>query len=140
MLKVQGAEEEPPLLQSLEDQRIGVLYKGAGPGGAGYELPVAVHQVDKGQAVLPANPVVVFAQGRGDVNDAGALGQGDIGVSHHQESLFVQDNVLGQREQGNVFHPHQVGAQTGGADVRVLPKVGFHQGLGQDVLLSLIHI
>ena len=131
-------EQQPSLLQILEDQGIRILDEGAGPGRPLDEFPLGVHQVDKGQPVFPADPVVVLAEGRRDMDDAGAVLHGNIVVADDEPGLLVR---LDEAIQRLVGHPPQA------FPVKLLQDLGFpfpkdlfHQGPGQDVDLPVVRL
>ena len=71
-------------------------------GDGGLEAAALVHQIDHGQAVLLPHAVVVFAEGGGDVDDARAVGEGDVAVADDVVRLFAVA-ALGIGEEGLVL-------------------------------------
>ena len=120
-------EQQSPLLQILQDQGIRVLDEGAGPVRPLDEAALGVHQVDEGHPVLPAHAVVVLAEGRGDVHDAGAVLHRDVVVADHEPGLPVR---LPEAVQRLIFLPLQRGARELIQEFDFLPREHlFHQGL-----------
>ena len=101
-----------------------------------------VDQLQEGQVVDLAHPVVVFAEGGGDVDYAGALVQGDVVVGHHPVALLAVE--LGAHvEEGLILRAHESGPGEGLHDLHVLPQHVLHQRFGQDehaVLPAGLHV
>ena len=133
-----GGEQQAAGFQIGQNHRIGVLHKGAGPGGALHKFALGVHQVDKGHVVGLAHAVVVLAVGRGDMHDAGAVLHGHVVVADHEPGLLVG---LHKAIEGLVFHAAQVVADHLGHDLGLLAlQYLFHQGLGHDIGAALVRL
>ncbi len=83
MLKLRRRKQQARFLQVVENQLVRVLYEDAVPGGAAAHIAPGIHQLDKGHVVFLAHPGVVLAEGRGVMDDAGAVGGGDVVVGDH---------------------------------------------------------
>ena len=66
----------------------------------------------KGRSFSAADAGVVLAEGRGLMDDAGAVGHGDVGIGHHAPGGLVDQRLL-EIEQRLVFHAHQFAAGHG---------------------------
>ena len=123
-----GPVQQPPVGQLLHQPRIGVLEEHAADDGhAVLELAVQPDRVHHRQPVGPGDLHVVGAEGRGQVDQAGAvLGSHEVPGQH---DVRVRD--LDQVERALVGGPKQVLTGEAGGDVPVLAEDLRHQGLGQ---------
>ena len=100
MLEFRRGEQLAGFLQILQYLRIGA--HGAGPdlllGGLRAHtrercllrhLALLVDELHQRQIVLFTDPVIILAEGRRDMDDAGAVRHRDIGIDHHIETLAV---------------------------------------------------
>ena len=126
-------DQQSALFEVLEDERIGVFYKRARPGRLLGHAAAGVHQLEEGQVVFAADAGVVLAEGRGLMDDAGAVGHGDVAVGHHAPGGLVDQRLL-EVKQRLVFHAHQIAAVEE-RDVlhrRVLAEHGVDERLRHD--------
>ena len=110
MLKGGSGEKETAFLQVFEHLFVRVLAEHAGPEGLFRHFSLAVHQLDKGKIIAAAHFGVVLTEGRGDMNHAGAVGQGNVTVAGDVPALFFR---LYKIEQRLVFQMLQLAAGFG---------------------------
>ena len=128
-----GLDQQSARFQVFEDERVGVLDERARPGRLLGHAAAGVHQLQKGQVVFAADAGVVLAEGRGLMDDAGAVGHGDVAVGHHAPGGLVDQRLL-EVEQRLVFHAHQVAAVDEGevCHGHVLAEHGVDERLRHD--------
>ena len=108
MLVGLDAEQKAAGLEVGGDGRVCVLDEDAGPRRhLGDELALGVHGVDDRQVVLEADAHVLLAEGGGDVDDAGAVGGGDVVAADHEVRPLVR---LHEAEGRLVLKAQQLGA------------------------------
>ena len=130
----EAAQQQPLGLQPVVDVVVRLPHVPAGqpPHRVG-EGPVGPHRVQRGQAVLPADLAVDFAEGRRQVHQAGPLVGRDVGGRHHPPPVgavghrhVVEGALVAQPDQRRPGHPRR--HPTGCA----LPHDGVHQIVGHD--------
>ena len=95
VLKRRGAEKSRPRSSKvLEDLLVRILTEYSRPKGLFGHLSLRVHQLNEGQAVPAAHISVVLTKGRRDVDDAGAVGQGDVVVAGDVPALFIRPDKI----------------------------------------------
>ena len=135
VLEFGRGEQQAPLLQILQNGGVRVLAEGARPFGFGGHFSLAVHQLHQGQAVFSAHLGVVLAEGRGNMNHAGAVCQGHVIVAHHVPALFLGAYKI---EQGLIFLVLQVRALVLLQNfILAFSQHGIAQGPGQIIGFSL---
>ena len=82
-------EQQSLLLEVCEDQRVSLLDEEARPIRLGRELALAVDEIDKSDAVLLADAVIVFAICRSHVDNARAVFRRDVVIAGHDECLLA---------------------------------------------------
>ena len=98
-------DQQSALFEVFKDERVGVFYKRARPGRLLGHAAAGVHQLEEGQVVFPAADAgVVLAKGRGLMDDAGAVGHGDVAVGHHAPGGLV-DQRLWKSNSGSYSMP-----------------------------------
>ena len=127
---------QPPPLQFLNDQGIGVLDEETPPGGDGAdEGPFGIHRLQDGQVVLLAHLQVLGAEGGGHVHHPRALLGGHEVAGHDVVGPLVhgQEGV-----EGLVVRAHQLFALEDPDHLILALQRLLHEGLGQDQLLALL--
>ena len=132
-----GGKELAAGLEVLDDEGIGVFYEHAGPGGHRVDkAALGVDQLHKGQVVLAAHARVVLAEGRRGVDDARAVGEGDVVVRHNVPAALA--GLAGKGIERLVLRADELGALDGPQHLRPLAHDLLAQGLGQDVGLAVL--
>ena len=116
-----GGEQQAARLEILEHQRVGVLDEHARPLGVLGHPALAVDEVDERHVVLAADAVVVLAERRRDVDDAGAVAHGDVLVAHDEPGLLLE-LAHGEVKQRDVLHAAQVTARHFGEHLNLLAR------------------
>ena len=122
-----GAQQLAARVQVGDQVRVGLLHQAPGPRPDGVgEAPVGTHRVRRVQAVAARRGHVVLAEGRGDVDDPGAVvGRDELGVDHAVGA--------GQEGEGRVvLPPQELGARDEARGTSALAEHGLHQRLGED--------
>ena len=138
--KGQSGQKQPAPAQVLDHLFVDLLGAFARPGRALHELALRVHQLHEGKLVVAAHARVVLAERRGDVHDAGAVGQRHIVVADHVPALFAGIAHALEAVERLVGHAAELGALHGLehlALVRLLAKDGVQKRLRQDVGLPV---
>ena len=127
-------EEEAALLELFGDGRVGVLDEAPGPRRhLGDEAPLGVDRVDDRQVVLEPDPHVLLAEGRGDVDDPGAVGRGDVVAADD----VVRPPVDGQEDVRRlVLEAEQLGAAQLALDDGLLAEHLLDEVAGEDEALA----
>ena len=132
-----GGKELAAGLEVLDDEGVGVFYEHAGPGGHRVDkAALGVDQLHKGQVVLAAHARVVLAEGRRGVDDARAVGEGDVVVRHDVPAALA--GLAGKGVERLVLRADELGALDGPQHLRPLAHDLLAQGLGQDVGLAVL--
>ena len=140
MRKGQSGQEQPAPAQVLDDLFVDLLGALARPRRAFHELALRIHQLYEGKLVVTAHARVVLAERRGDVHDAGAVGQRDIVVADHIPALFAGIGDALEAVERLVGRAAKLGALHGFehlALMRLFAKDGVQQRLRQDVGLPI---
>ena len=132
MLELGRAEQLLLPFQIFENGLVRVLHEQAVEGGAAAHMARGVDELQEGQVVDLAHPVVVLAEGGGDMDHAGALVQGHVVVRHHPVALLAVE-AGAHVEQGLVLRADEGGAGEGLHDLHVLAQHVLYQPFGQDV-------
>ena len=82
-------EEQPLLLQILQDQRIGVLDKDARPVRVLRHFALRINELHERHVVLAAHAIIVLAERRRRMDDARAVGRRDVVVADDEKRLFL---------------------------------------------------
>ena len=128
------AEQQAALLELVRDGRVGVLDEDAGPRrDLGDELALEVDGVDDRQVVLHADAHVVLAERRRDVDDAGAVGGGDVVAADDEVGALVRLHVVEQRL---VLEAEQLGAGELAQHLGLLAEHLLDEVAGQDEALA----
>ena len=89
VLELRRFIQQAGIFQILQDHHVRLLDEQACVRRFFRHLALAVHELDKRQAVVAADVRVVLAEGRRDVHDAGTVGHGDVIVTRHVERLLL---------------------------------------------------
>ena len=139
MGKVGRVEEQPSLLQVLKDLRVRILDEQAGKRCVRSHAALLIDALDKGHAVLRADAVVVFTEGSRDVDDAGTVLDGDIGIAHHVPALLLRGRD--HRVQRLVLPVLQVGTLHALQDLVIASQIRLHQRFRHVVgIIALLHL
>ena len=124
VLKLRRGEQQPPRFQVIQNQRIGVFDKHAGPRGFLCHLALAIHQLNERQAVGTAHAGVVLTERGRDMNHAGTVRQCDVTVAGDEPALLLR---LHEGEQRLIFLVFQIGADKVFQNFGVLAENGAHK-------------
>ena len=89
MLELRRVVEFAFLVEVHEDFRVGVLDEHAGVGSLGFQFTLLVDHLDEGKVIVAADASVVFTESGSDVDDAGTVIHGDVGVAGDEEALLA---------------------------------------------------
>ena len=126
-----GSKEQLPFFQVVQHHRVGLLHEHARPLGFRHHATLGVHQIDEGNTVLLADPVIVLTKGGGNVNNAGAVFHGNVVIRNDHPCLAAFR--LHKAIQGLVGAAYQILALHFGkhGDFLALEDL-LHQCLGHD--------
>ena len=124
VLELRRGKQQAPCFQVVQNERVGILDEHAGPRGFFCHLSLAVHKLNKRQAVNAAHTGVVLTErGRG-MNHTGTVCQRDVTVAGDEPALLFR---LYEGEQRLVFLIFQIGTDKAFQNLGVLAEHGVHE-------------
>ena len=140
MRELRRAEQQPALLQIRQHQRVGLLDEHARPLRFRRHAALRINKVDERHVVFVADAVVVLAERRGNVDDARAVGHGDVVVADDEPRLLVQ-LADGEVEQRHILHAFERRAGHFRQHLKLLLREHrLHQRLRHDVHATVLRL
>ena len=136
VLKRQRGKEFAALLQRFQDRLVRVLYEHAVPRRAAAQMPGGVDKLQKRKVPNLTDAVVVLAECRRNVDDAGPVGQRDVIVRHHPITLLAAE-VHGKVEQRLILGADKRFAREAIDDLSVLAQHGSNQRFRKDIRFAV---
>ena len=130
-------EEPAPCAQILDDRLIGFLYEHTVPGRSAGQLSLVVYELNEGKPPFLTYPCVVFTEGRSEVNDAGAVGQGDIIIGNDAPCVHAL-MVHGEIEERLVVQTDKLASLVFFEYFGILAEHALDKRLCKDVLFAIV--
>ena len=135
VLKLRRLKELAALFEVVDNQRVSVFDKYAGPVRFFRHFALVIDELHERHIVLAADAVIVLTESRGDMNDTRTIGRRYIIITNHEEGLFLElaDSVIIERLIFAVFEVLAFAFREDFALTFHTVKDRIHEGFGQIV-------